>query len=128
MPIKSYGVTVTVGAQAIGGLTDVNFSGGDVNFIDTTNQDSAGSKTFLGGLIDGGTLDLSGHYDVADAGQSFLYGNEAETAAVVVTFSDGSTATFSGVVGKYETSNPLDDSVTFTCPVKVSGAITFAAA
>lgn len=128
MAIKSYGVAVTVATNDVGELSDVSFSGGDVNMVDTTNHDSAGVKEFLGGLIDGGTLDLSGNYKVADTGQAYLFGNEGATAAVVVTFSDSSTASFSGVVGKYEVSNPLDEVVTFSCPIKVSGAITIAAA
>ena len=126
--IKSFGVAVSVATNDIGGLDTPNLGGGDVNFIDMTTHDSSdNSKEFVGGLIDHGTLELSGKYDIADTGQSYLRSNPGVTAAVVVTFSDDSTASFSGVIGKYDISNPLDEDVSFTCPIKVSGTITYAA-
>jgi len=128
MAIKSFGVTVTVNTIAVGGLTDVQPGGVDVTFIDTTAHDSAGGwKEFVGGLTDGGTLELTGNYDVADVGQIELIAERGNVAAVVVTFSDTSTSTFNAVVGGYGLSNPLDDKVEFTCSLKVTGAITIAA-
>ncbi len=44
-----------------------------------------------------------------------------------MTFSDGSTATFDGYVKGYGVSNPLDDTVTFSASIKVSGPVVFAA-
>lgn len=123
--MKSFGIGVTAASNAIGGLTDVNNSGGDVNMIDTTTHDTAGAKEFLGGLIDEGSIELQGRYADDDVGQSYLQDNPAATAAFVVTFSDGSTVSFSGVVGKYEFTNPLDDEIGFSCSVKISGDITY---
>ena len=126
--IKSYGVAVTVATNAIGGLTDVNVSGTEVNFVDVTTHDSSGGyKEFVGGLKDGGTLDLTGAYNIADTGQVYLRANPGTSAACVVTFSDTSTATFTAIVGGYSTSNPLDDKVEFTASLKITGAVTYAA-
>jgi len=128
MAIKSFGVAVTVNTIAIGGLTDVQPGGVDVTFIDVTAHDSAGGwKEFVGGLTDGGTLELTGNYDAADVGQVELIAERGNSAAVVVTFSDSSTSTFSAIVGGYSLSNPLDDKVEFTCSLKVTGSITIAA-
>jgi len=128
MAIKSFGVAVTVNTIAIGGLTDVQPGGVDVTFIDVTAHDSAGGwKEFVGGLTDGGTLELTGNYDAADVGQIELIAERGNEAAIVVTFSDSSTSTFSAIVGGYNLSNPLDDKVEFTCSLKVTGAITIAA-
>jgi len=126
--IKSFGVSVTVATVAIGGLTDVSPGGGDVTFVDTTTHDTAGGwKTYVGGLKDGGTLELTGKYDIADAGQEDLRTGLGTSVAVVVTFSDTSTAEFTGIIGAYNVSNPLDDATEFTCSIKVTGAITYAA-
>lgn len=127
MAIKSFGVAVTVNTIAIGELTDVTPGGVDVNFIDVTAHDSAGGwKEFIGGLTDGGTLELTGNYVAADAGQVELRDERGNVAAVVITFSDGSTSSFSAVVGGFNLSNPLDDKVEFTCSLKVTGAIVIA--
>ena len=129
MANKSFGVTVTVNTNAIGELIDVTPGGVDVTNIDTTAHDSAGGwRTFLGGLTDGGTLELSGNYVLADVGQVELRDERGNVAAIVVTFSDGSTSTFSAVVGGFNLSNPLDDKIEYTCSLKVTGAIVIAAA
>lgn len=132
MAIKSFGVTVSVASNNIGGLTDVNLSGTDVSFVDTTTHGSAdGFKEFVGGLKDGGTIELTGAYKIADAGQTYLRAAANQggaPVAVVVEFSDGSTASCSAVVGPYTVSNPQDDKVEFTSTLKVSGKVTFAAA
>jgi predicted secreted protein len=129
MAIKSFGVGVTVATNAVGELTDVSVGGGDVNFIEITNHDSSGNwKEFLGGLKDGGTLDLTGNYKVGDVGQAHLFGNLGASAACVVTFSDSSTCSFTAIIGPYNTSNPLDGTVEFTASLKITGAVTYEAA
>jgi len=127
MAIKSFGIGVTINTTAIGELTDVTPGGADVNFIDVTAHDSAGGwKKFIGGLSDGGTLELTGNYKFSDAGQAALIAQRGQQAAIVVTFSDSTTSTFNAIVGAYNLSNPLDDKVEFTCSLKVTGAITLA--
>lgn len=126
--IKSFGIGVTAATNAVGGLTDVNVSGGEVSFIDTTTHDSSGGyREFVAGLKDGGTLELTGKYDYSDVGQAYLRGNLGASAAFVVTFSDGTKVSFTAIVGAYNTSNPLDDSVEFTSSNKITGAVTWAA-
>ena len=126
--IRSFGIEVTVDSTVIGSLTDVAPGGGDVTFVDTTTHDTSGGwKTYVGGLKDGGTLELTGKYDISDAGQVKLRTLLGETESVVVTFSDNSTATFTGVVGAYNVSNPLDDATEFTSSIKITGAVVYAA-
>lgn len=129
MSIKSFGVGVTVATNAVGLLTDVSISGGDVTNVDVTTHDSDDdTREFIGGLIDEGTLELTGHYDRADVGQKYMIDNPAALAAVIVTFSNGSTATFNAVIGRYQVNNNgLDDKVEFSCSLKISGAVTYAA-
>jgi len=92
MSTKSNGVAVTVGGTAIGGLVDVNISGGDVNNIDTTTHASA-ARTFVGGLVDYGTLELSGKFAIADTGQLALIAGTGDTAAFIVTYNDAGDTT-----------------------------------
>ena len=130
--IKSFGVSVSVATNDIGGLTDVSIPETEVTDVDTTTHDTEGGyRTFVGGLKDGGTLTLSGNYDIADTGQSYLRlpANQGGAAvAVIVTFSDLSTASFNAVVKGYGTSNPLDDVVTFTSSLRISGPVNYEAA
>ena len=126
--IKSFGVTVKVNTILVGGLTDVTPGGVDVTNIDVTAHDSTGGwREFVGGLTDGGTLELSGNYNLADVGQIELRAERGQVAAIIVTFSDLSTSTFSAVVGGFNLANPLDDKIEFSCSLKVTGPIVIAA-
>lgn len=130
MAIKSFGIGLTIDGTAILGLESVSPpSGEDVTYIDTTTHESANdTREFIGGLIDSGTLELSGKYLIGDAGQTAFRNGKGSTSAFVATFSDGSTATFSAVVGPYTVDNPLDEDVSFSASAKITGAVTFAAA
>jgi predicted secreted protein len=130
--IKSFGVTVSVATNLIGGLTDVSVPETEVTDIDITSHDSPnGFKEYVGGLKDGGIFTLNGNYDIANTGQAYLR-NPANQGgapvAVVVTFSDGSKATFNAVVKGYGVEIPLDDVATFSCSLRISGQPTYAAA
>lgn len=130
MAIKSFGVTVSIDGTAIGGLVSADITGGDVSFIDTTTHEStSGYREFVGGLKDGGTLELSFKYEIADTGQVKLRNPAIQGTVVpaVVTFTDLSTASFDVVVGIPSTVNPLDEDVTSTCSCKITGPITYVA-
>lgn len=122
---KSFGITVSLGGTAIDGLTDVNISGRDVTAIDSTTHGSSGNaRTFIGGLIDNGTLELTGNFAGDSAGLTYIEGHLGEVVAAVVTYSDASTHLFNVVVGTPTYDNPLDDKIGWTCSCKISGAIT----
>lgn len=127
--IRSFGTSVTIAATTIGGLTDINVTAGDVTNVDVTTHDSSGGyREFVPGLKDGGTLDLTGKYNYANSGQAALKTHFGTAQAFVVTFSDGTKVSFSALVGGFNTSAALDDSVEFTCSAKITGAVTWAAA
>lgn len=125
--MKSFGVGITVATNAVGGVTEINKSGGDVNFIDTTTHDTTGAREFIGGLLDEGTIEISGRYADDDVGQSYLQDNPGATAAVVITFSDTSSIGFNAVIGAVDITNPLDEEVGFSCSLKISGDVTWTA-
>lgn len=123
---KSFGTSVTVGATAIGGLSDISISGADVPFIDMTTHDST-AKEFVSGLIDYGTLELSGKLNHADAGQDALRTGTGTSAAFVVTLPNASTISFSAIIGGMSETIPLEGTVDFSISCKITGAKTYSA-
>jgi hypothetical protein len=123
---KSFGTAVTVGATAITGLTDINISGGDVPFLDITTHDST-AKEFVAGLVDYGTLSLSGKLNNADAGQDALRTGTGTSAAFVVTLPNAATISFSAIIGVMDDDIPLEGTVGFSISCKLTGAKTYSA-
>lgn len=123
---KSFGTIVTVGATAITGLRDIAISGAEVPFIDLTTHDST-AKEFGAGLIDYGTLELSGLFNAADAGQDALRSGTGTSAAFVVTLPNASTISFSAIIGAMSEDIPLEDAVGFSISCKITGAKTYSA-
>jgi hypothetical protein len=121
---KSFGTAVTVGGSTIGGLTDVNFSGGDIPNFDMTTHDST-AKEFVPGLVDYGTLELSGKFNNADAGQDALRSGVGTTVTFVVTYPNAATVTCSAIIGVMNESAPLEGSVDFSISCKITGAKTY---
>lgn len=108
----------------VGGVTDIQTSGVDVSFIDTTTHDTAGGfRTFVAGLKDGGTLEVTGKYDYSNAGQAEWKAEEGMRHQIVILMSDGSGMTFEAIIGGFQTSNPLDDAVEFTATGKITGDV-----
>ena len=123
---KSFGTTCTVNATAILGLNDVNFSGADVTTHEMTTHDST-AKEFAAGLVDYGTLELSGKFDNADSGQDYLRTNVGATKTFVVTYPNAATITCSAIIGAMNESSPTEGTVDFSISCKLTGAKTYSA-
>jgi hypothetical protein len=120
--IRSFGATITVATNAVGGLTEINGPVPEAAMIDSTTLGSANNaREFCGGLIDGGVVTLAGKYDFADVGQTYLRDHIGGSAACVKTHSSGSKCTFTGIIQAVGCDNPLDDEVTFAATIKVTG-------
>lgn len=125
--IRSFGTSITVATNAVGGLTEITPGTVEANIIEITNHGSAdNSKEFLGGLKDAGEVSLSGFYDYADVGQAYLRNNIGGSATCVISFSSGSKITFTGIIKSAGEGAPLDDAVPFNATIKVSGKATYA--
>ena len=113
----------------IGQVLSVSGPSASVATIDTT--DIAGSsKTFIAGMVDGGEVSLEVSYD-PDTDDSenhtvmttdFLAGT-ARTWTIL--WSDGSLVTASGIITSFSASASIDDKVTASFAIKVTGAVTF---
>lgn len=124
--IKSYGAVLTVGTHIIGGVTDINLGGVEVSLIDITAMDStSGFKEHVGGLKDGGTLEVKGNFLKADGGQVYLRASAGITASGTLVLSDGTSIAFSVIIGGYSVENPLDGKVGFAIPLRVTGVVTY---
>ncbi len=122
--IKSFGARVYLNGVLVGGVTDISASGTEVAFIDNTTHDTAGGyRTFLGGLKDGGTLEVTGRYNYADDGQAEWKAEEGMRHIFHIILSDNSGLAFYAIVGGFQTSNPLDDAVEFTATAKITGEV-----
>ena len=122
MAIKTFGTAVTVNTVAVGGLMSAEFSGAEVNNIDTTTWDATdNNRTYVGGLIEPGSLELSGNLLPADAGQLELESETGNIVTVSVTYADGTVIGFDAVAGAQTISSELDGKVEFSRSLKISG-------
>lgn len=128
MAIKSFGTTITIATNAVGGLTEISNGGVEATIIDVTTHDSADtSREFIGGLRDSGEITLSGHFVYADLGQAYLRNNIGGTAAFEITYSNGNQIAGSCVIKSAGEGAPLDEAVAFSATLKVSGKPTYSA-
>ena len=130
--IISQTTTFTYDGTAIGDIVSLSAPSITVATIDTTNIASI-YRTFLGGTIDSGSMSIECMYDPNEAGSAKLEAEWEATASAapqskecVITFSDGSTYTFSAILGGMQASAAIDAVVTASVELKVTGAITVA--
>jgi hypothetical protein len=92
--------------------------------IDVTHLQSA-AKEFLTGLPDNGTFTGDINFVIADPGQLAMRAarDSQDIQSFKATFSDDSTAEFSGFVKSMPISGGVDQAVTGSFSIKVSGAV-----
>jgi hypothetical protein len=126
-PIKSFGASFSYDSEDLPNIESIEVGESDVTLIDTTSHATTGGyRTYTGGLADGGTVTVSGKYDGTEP--VAFDAEDTEPKACALTFSDGSSATFDGVLLGLGVSNPLDDVVTYSASFKISGPVTYAPA
>jgi hypothetical protein len=128
MAIKTFGTIVTVNDATVGGLLSAEFSGADVNMIDTTTHDQEDAcREFVGGLTDSGSLELTGNLLPDDEGQVEMESEVGKVAQIEVSYIDGTSISFDAVIGAVNLSSDLDSKVEFTRSLKISGKRTITA-
>lgn len=120
--IKKATGTAYAGLTSIGGL-DLKS-----DTIDTTTLDAtSGYRTFISSFKDAGEVSLSGFFDYTSH-NTILTDFSANTVnAYTITFPNGATWAFNGVVTGFTTGFNLEDLVSFDATIKVSGAPTLTA-
>ena len=142
MPINAFGTKLQLGDGApvteiftdIAEITSISPPSLSKDTIETTSHDSVDRyKEFISGLRDAGEVSLDINYDPADATHGLLTGllGEYEKDApsnYKIIFPDASTTTwsFAGILTSFETSAPIDDKLTASVTIKISGKPTLA--
>ncbi|MFY2060254.1 phage tail tube protein [Achromobacter xylosoxidans] len=105
-------------------IKDPNFQGGQTTEIDVTVLKST-AKEYALGLDDNGTFSMAGNWKAGDPAQQALVAarSDKKSRAFRVTFADGSKFEFLGLVTQYQWQGQLDNVVTATFNVRVTGAV-----
>lgn len=137
MSIIGYGTTVEVETAAGSGsftalalVFSASPPSAEIDTVDTTHFGSADRRReFIPGLTDSGTVSIEMNYVPNSATDQFVeaWRLSFTTRAIRVTFPNGARSSFSGFVLTYQSSVPLDDKMTASLEIKVSGAVTMAA-
>ena len=124
--------SATVATNAVGELKAWALNGVTIETIEDTVKGDK-HKTFLGGLGDGGTAELTTQLDGADVGQAAIIAYymsatpQSAAVAVVLTASTGKTFSFNGVPTTMSVTSPEGSAIDMaTFNFKVSGAVTMA--
>jgi|TARA_R100000084_G_scaffold109442_1_gene76890 predicted secreted protein len=123
--VTANGTTLTVDSQVIGNVLSVSAVNVTVATIDSTDLDSSW-RTFIGGLKDGGECSFELAYDPSNSSHQGLEADiDGASKAVIVTWSDSTTCTFSAIITSFAPSAAIDDKLTVSIGMKITGAITF---
>lgn len=127
--VRGVGTTLTVGTKKIGGLTSIGGIEASADTVDVTALDSDGGyREYIPGFKDAGEVSAEGFLDDAsDANQSEIYTlfENGNTVDCIITFPNGGKWEFKAIVTGFGTSASVDDAISFTTTLKVSGAPKF---
>ena len=109
----------------------LSISGPSVNAstIDTTSMGSS-ERSFLGGNIDGGEITFDIAFDPDSTTHKLLTGDlltSTASTAFLITWSDGAETSGTGILTGFSATGSMDDKLTASATIKISGAVTFAA-
>jgi len=101
-------------------VTAISWDGIERTSIGTSHLGTATAMTYIpGDLYDAGEISIEGFHDAAAAPPI-----GAAEATWTLTFSDAKTLAASGFMTSYSINNPLEDNVTFSATIKLTGVIT----
>lgn len=126
--IRNFGKSVTFSGTAIPKTRSVSIGEASRDEIDvTTDQTSTDWREFIGGLIEGGTVTVGGLFDPDDTNPGLVDSDDGAAKTLVITFSDGGTATMQAVLlGGGVDASGIDGATEYSVSFKQAGPITFA--
>lgn len=126
MATEGFGTTVDLNSVAVAELLSVSGPSIAGETIDTTHMESAdGYREKIPGLVDAGQLELEVQYVKAQT--NTIKALLRQTIPFVVTFPDGSTFSGNGHITALSTEVPLEDKITQTITLDITGNPTFTA-
>tara|TARA_R110000824_G_scaffold401762_1_gene615155 strand:+ start:7552 stop:7950 length:399 start_codon:yes stop_codon:yes gene_type:complete len=131
MAITGNGTTFSYAGGAVADVISISAPTVSTATIDTTNIASI-HRTFIAGTIDSGEMSLEIMYDPnSDTDIEDAWDNTAVAAPVfkpcIIAFSDSATFTFDAILVGFSASVAIDDKVTASITLKITGAVTVAA-
>jgi predicted secreted protein len=129
MPIVAMGTTIRKATgSAYAGLTSIGGLELSAETIDTTTLDSPGQyRQFTSSFKDAGEVSLSGYFEHTSHTEILADFEAGSTNPYTITFPNGATWAFDGVVTGFTTGFELEDLVSFEATIKVSGEPTLTA-
>lgn len=123
--VTAQGTTLTIDSQLMGDVLSIGAPTLTVTTIDSSDLDST-TRTFIGGLKDGGELTFELAYNPSGTDhQALITDIDGTEKACVVTWSDTKTTSFNAIVTAFSSSAAMDDKITASVTMKISGAVTF---
>lgn len=123
--VTANGTTITVDSQLIGDVLSIAAATVTVATIDSTDLDSTW-RTFIGGLKDGGDCTFEIAYDPSGADHQALETDiDGAAKSVSIAWSDSTTMSFSAIITSFSPSAAIDDKLTCSVGMKITGAVTF---
>ena len=123
-PTVGTGTTVTFSTGFIAEPLSIDWTGFSRESIRTSHMGTTTAHTFgVGDLYDPGQVEVSMVYDPATSPVTPMTGAQ-ET--ITITYPDAGAATIaaSGEMISFEVNSPLEDRMTATCTLKLSGTVT----
>lgn len=125
--------TVTTTFVDVGQVRDISGPSMTQDAVEVTARDTSKWRTFTPGLRDGGEVTFDLIYDPNLASHSatntttglvnFLLTGTEKTFRLVM--SDSNYFSFSGIVTAFTPESPLEDAMTASCTIKVTGAVSY---
>jgi len=132
MAILSNGTTFSYDGGAVADVLSISTPSVTTATIDTTGIESV-HRTFLAGTVDSGEMTLEIMYDpnadsdLEDPWSAAATGAPVEKPCVITFPDDGySTFAFQGIIVGFSASVAIDEKITASITIRVSGAITVA--
>ena len=131
--IAALGTTLTWDSDLIPELDNIEMTGSRGEKIDITNHDSADDyREYVLGLLDGGTINISGNFLPANAYQSAMlftdhYARSSKTWVITYPDTGSATITGTGVLESWSIQAPVAGKLSFSAVIGISGKPTFAA-
>jgi predicted secreted protein len=130
--VAALGTTLTWDNDLVKEMDNFDLTGSNGDEIDITNHDSADSyKEYVLGLLDGGTLTMTGNYVSTDTGQAGMIADHYSRASKtwLITYPDTGDSTFtgSGYVKSFRVTAPVAGKLGIEFTIRISGKPTFAA-
>lgn len=128
MAISGFGTSLKIGAVAVAEILDVSGPSLSLETIDVTSHNSLEAwREYIAGLLDAGEITFDINYvptavthKNAAGGLLYLLATRA-SQAFTLTFPDTTAWTFNGFVTGFEPSAPVDDKLSASITIKISG-------